>query len=308
MRSYAVVLAGIFGLALGIATSAEIPQADGQKPQVVSPLGKSHFALPDKDGAIEKADKALAANPASLDLLLEAGRARDSVWRYNDAIEIYSKVIERAPNDVRGYRFRGHRYVSTRRFDQAVADLEKAASLAPTSFDVAYHLALAYFLRGQFDRAASVYRGCLEAKKPAGPLPEGWRDCSTVATGDDESRIAISDWLYRSLRRAGKHDEARTLAGTIAEGLAIKENEAYYRALLFYKGLRTEEQVLDPASFETTTGVTTGFGVGNYYLVEGQTEKACKVFRRLVEADQWNGFGFIAAETELTRKGGPCQR
>ena len=69
-------------------------------------------------------------------------------------------------------RFRGHRYISTRRFDLAVADLEKAIALAPSSFDVAYHLGLAHYLRGEFDAAAKVYRSCLDATA-AGPLPTG---------------------------------------------------------------------------------------------------------------------------------------
>jgi hypothetical protein len=86
----------------------------------------------------------------------------------------------------------------------------------------------------------------------------------------------------------------------------VKENEAYYRALLFYKGLRTEAQVLDAGVFTTNNGVTIGFGLANFYLVEGKTAQACGLMRRVVEAEQWNAFGFIAAETELTRPGGPC--
>ena len=305
-RFLAATAAGVLAIGVGMAAVAAQAPA-GAKPQVVSPLGRSHFARADTDGTIAAADRALEADPGNLDLLLAAARARDNLWQYNEAIAIYDRVIEQAPGDVRGYRFRGHRFISTRRFDRAVPDLEKAFALAPSSFDVTYHLALAYYLTGRFDGAAAMYRGCLERKGPAGPLPVGWRDCATVSK-DDESRIAITDWLYRSLRRAGRHDEARQLLGTVAGGLTIKENEAYYRALLFYKGARTESQVLDGAAFTTTTGVTAGYGVGNFYLVEGKTDPACAVFRRLVEAEQWNGFGFIAAETELARGGGPCRR
>jgi tetratricopeptide (TPR) repeat protein len=306
--------------------AAQVPAE--QNPQVVSPLGKRFYARPDADGAIAKADAALAADPKNLDLLIAAGRARDNALQYNEAIERYTRAIDLAPNDVRGYRFRGHRYISTRRFDLALKDLEKAFALAPSSFDVVYHLGLAYFLTAQFPAAAKTYQSCLDRKTPGAGLPEGWRDCAALnaaASGSDslkpggvgapdvapdlESRIAVSDWLYRSLRRAGRSDDAKRLLEGIREGLAIKENEAYYRALLFYKGLRTEAESLPAEAFKENTGVTTGYGIANYYLSEGQTEKACALLRRLVEDEaHWNGFGYIGAEVELTRTAGPCAK
>jgi tetratricopeptide (TPR) repeat protein len=295
-------------LAAGTIVANAVEQAAGEPPQVVSPLGRRFFGRPDADGAIAKADAALAADLKSVDLLINAARARDAALQYTGAIELYTKVIAAAPNDVRGYRFRGHRYISTRRFDLAVADLEKAVKLAPSSYDVAYHLGLADYLKGEFATAARIYRGCLAAKEPAGKLPEGWRDCSTVAR-DDESRIAMSDWLYRALRRARLDDEAKRLLDAIGDSLPIKENEAYYRAILFYKGLRTEAEILQPAAFKENTGVTTGYGVANLYLAGGKTNQACALFRRLVEDElHWNAFGYIAAEAELARAGGPCTR
>jgi thioredoxin-like negative regulator of GroEL len=109
------------------------------------------------------------------------------------------------------------------------------------------------------------------------------------------------------LRRARRAEEAKALLATIPEGLGVKENEAYYRALLFYKGARTEAQVLPDEAFKENTGVTVGYGLANFYLAEGQTAKACTLMRRLVEDEaHWNAFGFIGAEAELTRANGPC--
>jgi tetratricopeptide (TPR) repeat protein len=307
-RTAAIVgLAGLFAAAGAGAIQAPVKPA-AQKPEVISPLGRSFFAKTDPTGAIAKVDAALVADPKNIDLLLDAAGAHATALQFTDAIRLYTQVIALAPADVRGYRFRGHRYISTRRFDLAIADLEKAAQIAPTSYDVAYHLGLARYLAGDFAAAAAAYAGCLAAKEGARPLPLGWRDCSTVAT-DDESRAAISDWLYRSLRRAGRHEEANRLLAGIADGLAIKENAAYYNGLLFYKGLRTEAQVLPAEAFRENTGVTTGYGVAVFYLVQGQAPQACTLFRRLVEDEaHWNAFGFIAAETDLTRPGGPCPR
>jgi tetratricopeptide (TPR) repeat protein len=322
-RRVVSVAAAIAILSTGLVGFSAIAQAPGDhKPQVVSPLGKRFFAKADADGAIAKADAALAADPSNFDLLIAAARAHDVALQFDTSIAMYTKAIGMAPNDVRAYRFRGHRYISTRKFDLAIKDLERALSLAPSSFDVVYHLGLAYVLTAQFPAAAKTYRSCLDRKMPGPPLPDGWRDCAALSPGappdparpgsappapDNESRIGISDWLYRSLRRAGRAEEAKALLATIPGGLVVKENEAYYRALLFYKGVRTEVQVLPDEAFKENTGVTAGYGLANFYLAEGQTAKACTLMRRLVEDEaHWNAFGFIGAEAELTRAKGPC--
>ena len=276
--------------------SAQAPQG---KPEVISPQGKAFYARPDADGAVAKADAALAADPDNVTLLLAAARARDVTTQYNASIDIYSKVIALAPSDVRGYRFRGHRYISTRRFPEAVKDLVRARSLAPTSFDVAYHLGLAYFLSGDFSKAALEYARCLGSKEE-GTLPEGWRSCAAAAKTDDD-RVAITDWLYRADRRAGLHADAKARLKGIVEGMTVKENTAYYQALLFYKGLRTEDDVLAPKTLQDNTFVTTAFGVANFYLAEKREADACRLLNAIVADDlHWNGFGFIAAETELS--------
>ncbi len=273
----------------------------GVKPELVSLLGKPFYAQPDKQGAIQKADAALAADPKNLDLLLAAARARDTVLEFRAAIELYGQAIILAPGDPRPYRFRGHRYISIRRFDEAVRDLEKAATLAPSSFDVLYHLGLAHYLRGDFAKAAVEYGRCLEWKEAPGALPAGWRSCTSVG-GNDDSRVALADWRYRALRRAGRHDEARGLLETIHEKLAVQENPSYYQALLLYKRLRREPELLDPARLTGNQLPTVGYAVANFHLVEGRREEACTLLRRVVEDPNWNAFGFIAAEVELARK------
>jgi len=317
--SVAAALAALSGI-------AAVPQAPaGQRPQVVTALGKSYFARADADGAIAKADAALAADPNNLDLLIAAARAHDVALQFDASIPLYTKAVGMSPNDVRAYRFRGHRYISTRKFDLAIKDLERALELAPSSFDVVYHLGLAYFLTARFPDAAKTYRACLDRKTPGPPLPAGWRDCAGLSTGappdrgvagtaaaapaapDIESTIGITDWLYRSLRRAGRAEEAKALLAGVPEGLAVKENLAYYEALRFYKGARTEAQVLPDEAFNENTGVTVGYGLANFYLAEGQTAKGCALMRRLVKDEaHWNAFGYIGAEADLTRKSGPC--
>jgi tetratricopeptide (TPR) repeat protein len=291
---------------LAAAAWASMLTGAGQgQPELTTLLGKAVFARPDADGAIAKADAALAANPTNVDLILAAARVRDVALQFHSAIDVYTRGLAVAPDDVRLLRFRGHRYISSRQFDRAVADLEKAARLAPSSFDVTYHLALAHYLRGQYDNAVGVYRSCLDAVRDLAPLPQGWRSCTTVRTVDND-RVAVSDWLYRALRRAGRHDEAKALLATIGDTLKVGENEAYYAALRFYRGAITETRVMEPATPNENRLVTVGYGVAVFHLANGNTPRGCRLLREIVDAPNWNAFGVIAAEADLARPSGPC--
>jgi tetratricopeptide (TPR) repeat protein len=292
-------------LALPQAAAAQEP-----KPELVTPLGKSVYARPDTANVVPKADSALAADPMNVDRILEAGHARASLWRYNDAIALYTRAIEQAPQDWRGYRFRGHRYISTRRFDLAVKDLQKAAALDSLSYDVAYHLGLAYFLSGEFDRAVDVYADCgarednpdlMEMEKFAN-YPEGYKSCMRIATNDDD-RVALIEWNYRALLRAGQDEAAQHLLTYVQPGMKVVENEAYYRTLLMYKRLKTVSEVTDRASLKGNQLPTVLYGVANWYLVAGDVAKARQLFREIVDDANWNAFGYIAAERELVRMG-----
>jgi len=301
-------------------TEAEAQPAASPVPMTVADLGapvmESAYGKPfvsreaDEEAlaAIEEADAALAADPENIDLVVASAQARAGLWQYNEAIEIFTRGMEIDPDDWRLYRHRGHRFVSTRRYDWATDDLERAVELDPYGFNSSYHLGLAYFLNGEFGNAADEYARCLAlatdeeaiAVVAAGGNPGDPRTCMEIAE-DDESRVAVTEWLYRALRRAGRDDEAAALLDTISEGLAVEENISYYRDLLFYKGLLTADEILNPDEPDDNSFATTGFGVANYYIVEGDTEAARELILRIVEGDPWNAFGFIAAETELLR-------
>jgi hypothetical protein len=46
---------------------------------------------------------------------------------------------------------------------------------------------------------------------------------------------------------------------------------------------------------------TLSYGVGNWFLVRGDTAKAREYFGRSIASGGWPAFGFIAAETGLRR-------
>jgi hypothetical protein len=47
---------------------------------------------------------------------------------------------------------------------------------------------------------------------------------------------------------------------------------------------------------------TIGYGLGNWFLYNGQRAEAEKIFRQVTAGSQWSSFGYIVAAAELKRK------
>lgn len=235
------------------------------------------------------------------------GRRTAYLGRYEEAIALYTAGLERYPQSYRLYRHRGHRQISLRRFDAAIADFTRAAELmrghpleiepdgipnrlnrplSTTQFNVWYHLGLAYYLKGDFAAAERAYLECLAISDNA------------------DSVTATVDWLYMTYRRQGKHDAAAALLGRITPDMTVIENDAYLKRLRFYQGQLTAEALL--ASTGTgedadLTLATQGYGVANWYLVNGETDKALALLERVAASPHRSAFGTIAAEVDLAR-------
>jgi tetratricopeptide (TPR) repeat protein len=254
---------------------------------------------------LERARADLAKNPDSADAAIWVGRRLGYLGRFRDAIDFYSQAIRKHPNEPRLYRHRGHRYITVRKFPEAIADLARAAELvkgkpdevepdgAPNAAGIPrstlqsniwYHLGLAHYLSGDFARAIDAYH-------------EGMK----VSRVNDDMLVATTDWFYMTLRRLRRDDEARRLLDPIAPKMDILENGAYHARLLMYKGLRTPDSVLNLNTADDVQIATQGYGVGNWYLVNGDGARAREVFERVVAGRAWPAFGFIAAEAELKR-------
>jgi tetratricopeptide (TPR) repeat protein len=234
------------------------------------------------------------------------GRRTAYLGRYKEAIVIYNDAIKKFPDDARLYRHRGHRLITLRCFDAAVMDFKKAARLikekpdevepdgmpnarnVPTSTlqsNIWYHLGLARYLKGDFRGALSAYR---EAEK---------------VSKNPDMIIATTHWLYMTLRRLGREAEARKAITGISDDLDIIENADYYKLIKLYQGKLKPGDLLndDDQSRDTLRNATVGYGVGNWFLYNGQRAEAEKIFRQIVMGNQWASFGHIAAEEELSR-------
>ena len=282
-----------------------------QEPEGISLLGEPLLALPegpeieDPQRALAEARADLRADPGDPDKIIWVGRRLGYLWRMREAIAVYTAGIESHPDHAPLYRHRGHRYISIRRFDDAIADLEKAAALiggkpdevepdgmpnamniplTTTGFNIWYHLGLARYLKGDLEGTVEAYRKTLEYTR-----------------GYDDNLVAVSDWLYMALRRLGRDEEAAAVLEPITTDMDIIENDAYHRRLLMYKGLISPDELLVRKDPDTLDLSTLGYGLGNWYGYNGDTDKARSVFRQVVSQGRWPAFGTLAAEVELAR-------
>jgi tetratricopeptide (TPR) repeat protein len=284
-----------------------------QRAEALSFLGKPLYrppiageARPQLEANLALARATYARNPRDADAIIWLGRRLAYLGEYREAIDMFTEGVEKHPDDPRMYRHRGHRFITTRQLNRAIDDLEKAAELvrgtpdqvepdgAPNRFNVPvstlqsniwYHLALAYYLKHDFERALPAWRKALE-----------------LSTNDDMV-VASSDWLYMTLRRSGRTDAAAQVLTRITPNMRILENEAYHRRLLMYKGLLPADSLLRAGNRDAVQVATYGYGVANWHLYNGDRYAAETLFRRILEGTNWAAFGFIAAEAELAGGG-----
>ena len=281
------------------------------QPEVISLLGRPLYAIRDSEKLVkleadlEAAREELTQNPDDPAKIVWVGRRLGYLWRMNEAIAVYTEGIAKHASYAQLYRHRGHRYISLRRFEDAEADLAKAARLiegqpdqieldgmpnelniplTTTAFNVWYHLSLARYLQGDFEGALEAYKETLK-----------------LSFEHDDNLVATLDWMYMTLRRLGRDDAAESALQPIHPEMNIIENHAYHRRLLMYKGKLEPEDLLDARDADALNWATQGYGVGNWRLCNGEQARAREIFEGVVAGDYWPAFGFIAAQVELAR-------
>lgn len=105
------------------------PEAMSLDGKPLYPTQASDATQRSRDSLLTLAQRNFELDSTNLENLIWVGRRLAYMNRYREAIDLYSKGLEKFPNSPELYRHRGHRYISTRQFDQAIADFEKAAAL-----------------------------------------------------------------------------------------------------------------------------------------------------------------------------------
>jgi len=283
--------------------AANLPDvADGAQAMTLS--GKPLYSAAPGQATLDQlaaAKKNYEENPNDADTIIWYGRRTAYTGDFRGAIEIFSEGIGKFPQDDRMYRHRGHRYVSIREFDRAIADLEQAAMLIegeenetepdgqpneqniPVSSrhgNIWYHLGLAYYLKQDWENAFRAYQNGFNAGR------------------NDDNRVSTTHWLYMIRRRLGDEEGAAKVLDVITTDMNVIENFSYHKLCLFYKGEMTIAELIGDGE-DTPSGASAAYGLANWYYYSGQKETATEQLEALVASNSWAAFGFIAAEVDL---------
>ena len=297
-----------FFILLPILGSAQVLPEVTEGAQAVSLLtGEALVSAAPSEGVLERLATARGdyeSDSDNADHIIWYGRRAAYAGDYRGAIEIFSEGIEKFPDDARMYRHRGHRYISIREFDRAIADLEKAAELIegtenetepdglPNALNIPvsslhgniwYHLGLAYYLKQDWDNAYRAYKNGFDAGR------------------NDDNRVSTTHWLYMISCRKGDQAAAAAALENISADMNVIENMSYHSLDLFYKGEITLDELLG-GDDGSSAGAAILYGAANWHYCDGQTEKADEMLRDMLESPAWASFGYIAAEADLAAR------
>lgn len=268
-------------LRLGLVFAAAVPASmQAQTVQYRSPAGVEYRSQPDT-GAIARAQARSAADPNNVDLLIQLGIAQSGARQFREAIETFSRGLAIAPRNAILYRWRGHRYLSVREHDRAQADFDRGLAIDSTVYGIWYHLGVLRYIQADFTGAAAAF----ERARPLAP---------------DAGELAGSvDWRWMSLARAGRRAEADAMLRARPDSLST--TVAYRQRLRLYRGEIPPDSLFTPADTGDVAVATLSYGLGNWYLVQGDTARARQWFERAIASGGWPAFGFMTAEADLRR-------
>lgn len=272
-------------LVLVLQAAAASPQTDNAATaRKAFEEGNALYEKTENEKALASYERAIALDPKQPEFHLGRCRTLARLQRHDEAIASCSTAIELKPDFAAALLDRGHFFINTRKVDRALPDLLRARTLNADAYGVAYHLSLAYYLAGDYPKAATEYESCV----------------STAKT--DDNRMACSAWQYVALLRAGRRDDAARILERATPDVKVQSSAAYLDRLLLFKGAKSEADVAKAMEKDNLQLPTVAYGLGLWHLLNGREARAREYFERATAPPaQQSGFGAVASYYELQR-------
>ena len=95
-------------------------------------------------------------------MLMDEGRAAMDARRFDEALELFSEVIERDPNYAEGWNRRATLYYLMGRFEKSLADINKVLALEPRHFGALSGRGLVLIRLDRLHEAIDAFQAALE--------------------------------------------------------------------------------------------------------------------------------------------------
>ena len=124
--------------------------------------------------AVEEFSKALEKDPAYAGAYLGRGDAYAAMERAGEALSDYIRYLELRPDDIFGYLKRGTAYAFSGNFQKAIEDYDRVIKEFPNEANLYFSRGVCYELSGMKEQAVEDYK--ISAKMGYGPAQETLKD------------------------------------------------------------------------------------------------------------------------------------
>jgi tetratricopeptide (TPR) repeat protein len=240
-------------------------------------------------------EEKLRLTPDDPRLWLAKGLELTALNSHYEAVEAYSWGLYWDGNQAELLLARGRRYISLRRWPEALADLAAAARLEPEKFDNWYYQGVTLALLGDYQKAAAAFELCLP-----------------IARAGDESYLSpAAVWLWLLYTRLGRREEAAAAVAQVTpETKELTPAPSYKKIALLYKGAAAPDDFIDESQLTSDDPrallyyITETYHLANYYYANGNVETSNELLRKLKLIDKHNyAFAYMLARQDMERRG-----
>lgn len=294
--------------------------------QCIKPVGGVALAAPRAEAALSHDDVRPAADGTVDDGSqrdgyrggeLNEGRLAFDSGNYGRAAELFSAVIEQAPDSFEGYARRAQANAKLGRIDAATADYAKAVALAPTRGYLVADFARFLMTANRLQDALVLYDGYMERyptdlqvlKERAGArLKAGLLDLALEDYGK-AIELAPGNTQVRLLRAFLYHDNGR-FQDAVADYTAaiqygsISADVRYRRGIAYYALGRTDEAIADlDAAIAASPSLAAAYTArGALYQLKGDGAAAIRDFSEAVDLRPENAEVYLDRGKEYQRQ------
>jgi arylsulfatase A-like enzyme/tetratricopeptide (TPR) repeat protein len=184
----------------------------------------------DLEGAVDAGRQALAADPSSVDSAAQLGRFLNDLGRPGDTVALLSSYVEDPEPDIDILMTYGAALARTGQREQAIAALERAGQIDPTSALAALNLGTAHLLFGDAAAAHVAFETALEHEPD---LARAWNALGLLAAEGGAPTEAIRCWRRALAINPHEPDTLYNLGAVLlAEGRAAEARTPLERFLL----------------------------------------------------------------------------